>query len=196
MWASKEGGPPEVTLETTIGNFTVELYYKHAPRTCRNFIELARRGYYDNVKFHRIIKDFIVQGGDPTGTGRGGESIYGGKFEDEIKQELKHTGAGILSMANAGPNTNGSQFFITLAPCPSLDGKHTIFGRICTGMEFIKRLGSVQTDNTDSFPANGWSHCRILLSFSVCCGSLHQTEKIKILSLKLQNVTCSCDIVS
>ncbi|KAL2345254.1 hypothetical protein Fmac_006539 [Flemingia macrophylla] len=163
MWASAEGGAPEVTLETSMGSFTVELYYKHAPRTCRNFIELSRRGYYDNVKFHRIIKDFIVQGGDPTGTGRGGESIYGAKFEDEIKRELKHTGAGILSMANAGPNTNGSQFFITLAPCPSLDGntmllavqnfeilrKHTIFGRVCRGMEIIKRLGSVQTDNND-----------------------------------------------
>ncbi|GMN39429.1 hypothetical protein TIFTF001_008662 [Ficus carica] len=117
MWASAEGGAPEVTLETSMGAFTVE--------------------------------DFIVQGGDPTGTGRGGESIYGSKFDDEIKPELKHTGAGILSMANAGPNTNGSQFFITLAPCPSLDGKHTIFGRVCRGMEIIKRLGSVQTDNND-----------------------------------------------
>ncbi|KAF8397926.1 hypothetical protein HHK36_016852 [Tetracentron sinense] len=175
MWGTTEGGPPEVTLETSMGSFTVELYYKHSPRTCRNFIELSRRGYYDNVKFHRIIKDFIVQGGDPTGTGRGGESIYGkfvvvvaaamkvgdglvtvaavelysSKFEDEIKPELKHTGAGILSMANAGPNTNGSQFFITLAPTQSLDGKHTIFGRVCGGMEIIKRLGTVQTDNND-----------------------------------------------
>ncbi|TVU04523.1 hypothetical protein EJB05_47634, partial [Eragrostis curvula] len=160
MWGSAEGGTPEVTLETSMGAFTVEvittparpplrppradgislirprgrcakeassssslpMYYKHAPKTCRNFVELARRGYYDNVIFHRIIKDFIVQGGEPTGTGRGGESIYGAKFEDEIKPELKHTGAGILSMANAGPNTNGSQFFITLAPCQSLDG--------------------------------------------------------------------------
>ncbi|KAF0898411.1 hypothetical protein E2562_007249 [Oryza meyeriana var. granulata] len=122
MWGSADGGTPEVTLETSMGAFTVEMYYKHAPKTCRNFVELARRGYYDNVIFHRIIKDFIVQGGDPTGTGRGGESIYGAKFEDEIRSELKHTGAGILSMANAGPNTNGSQFFITLAPCQSLDG--------------------------------------------------------------------------
>ncbi|CAL5389198.1 unnamed protein product [Camellia sinensis] len=122
MWGSEEGEAPEVTLETSMGSFTVEMYYHHAPRTCRNFIELARRGYYDNVKFHRIIKDFIVQGGDPTGTGRGGESIYGAKFEDEITTKLKHTGAGIISMANAGPNTNGSQFFITLAPTPSLDG--------------------------------------------------------------------------
>ncbi|KAK2987395.1 hypothetical protein RJ640_020592, partial [Escallonia rubra] len=149
MWPSTDGGPPEVTLETSMGSFTVEMYYKHAPKTCKNFIELSRRGYYDSVKFHRIIKDFIVQGGDPTGTGRGGDSIYGPKFEDEINPKLKHTGAGILSMANAGPNTNGSQFFITLAPAPSLDGKHTIFGRICRGMEIIKRLGTVQTDNTD-----------------------------------------------
>ncbi|KAH0465611.1 hypothetical protein IEQ34_005714 [Dendrobium chrysotoxum] len=125
MWGSADGGPPEVTLETTMGSFTVEMYYKHTPKTCRNFVELSRRGYYDDVKFHRIIKDFMVQGGDPTGTGRGGESIYGTKFEDEIRSELKHTGAGIISMANAGPNTNGSQFFITLAPCQSLDGKES-----------------------------------------------------------------------
>ncbi|CAI0462569.1 unnamed protein product [Linum tenue] len=149
MGTSGDGGAPEVTLETSMGAFAVELYYKHAPKTCRNFLELSRRGYYDGVKFHRIIKDFIVQGGDPTGTGRGGESIYGKKFEDEIMKDLKHTGAGILSMANAGPDTNGSQFFITLAPCPNLDGKHTIFGRVCGGMEIIKRLGSVQTDKSD-----------------------------------------------
>ena len=93
-----------------------------------NFLELANRGYYNNVTFHRIIKDFMIQGGDPTGTGRGGKSIYGDKFEDEITKQLKHTGAGILSMANSGPNTNGSQFFVTLAPTPWLDGKHTIFG--------------------------------------------------------------------
>eukprot|EP00252_Welwitschia_mirabilis_P015708 TRINITY_DN3477_c0_g1_i1.p1 TRINITY_DN3477_c0_g1~~TRINITY_DN3477_c0_g1_i1.p1 ORF type:complete len:163 (+),score=31.08 TRINITY_DN3477_c0_g1_i1:134-622(+) len=142
-------GPPEVTLETSMGAITVELYNKHAPKTCRNFLELSRRGYYNNVKFHRIIKDFMVQGGDPTGTGRGGESIYGSKFEDEITRDLKHTGAGILSMANAGPNTNGSQFFITLAPTPWLDGKHTIFGRVCRGMEVVKRLGNVQTDKND-----------------------------------------------
>ncbi|KAK8971453.1 Peptidyl-prolyl cis-trans isomerase-like 2 [Platanthera guangdongensis] len=123
MWGSADGGAPEVTLETTMGSFTVEMYYKHTPKTCRNFVELSRRGYYDDVKFHRIIKDFMVQGGDPTGTGRGGESIYGSKFEDEIRSELKHTGAGIISMANAGPNTNGSQFFITLSPCQSLDVK-------------------------------------------------------------------------
>eukprot|EP00270_Netrium_digitus_P014692 TRINITY_DN5041_c0_g1_i1.p1 TRINITY_DN5041_c0_g1~~TRINITY_DN5041_c0_g1_i1.p1 ORF type:complete len:163 (+),score=31.05 TRINITY_DN5041_c0_g1_i1:69-557(+) len=140
---------PKVTLETTMGPLIFELYHKHAPKTCRNFLELSRRKYYDGTKFHRVIKDFMVQGGDPTGTGRGGESIYGEKFEDEISRELKHTGAGILSMANAGPNTNGSQFFITLAPTPWLDGKHTIFGRVYGGMDVVKRLGNVQTDKND-----------------------------------------------
>lgn len=91
----------------------------------------------------------MIQGGDPTGTGRGGQSIYGNKFEDEITRELKHTGAGILSMANAGPNTNGSQFFVTLAPQPHLDGKHTVFGRVYSGLDVIKRLGNVQTDRND-----------------------------------------------
>ncbi|CAI5535532.1 unnamed protein product [Closterium sp. Naga37s-1] len=126
------------------------MYHKHAPKTCRNFLELSRRGYYNGTKFHRVIKDFMAQGGDPTGTGRGGESIYGAKFEDEITRELKHTGAGVLSMANAGPNTNGSQFFLTLAPTPWLDGKHTIFGRVSHGMDVLKRLGNVQADRTDS----------------------------------------------
>jgi peptidyl-prolyl cis-trans isomerase-like 1 len=139
----------EVTIHTTMGTFTVELYPSHAPKTCKNFAELARRGYYDNTIFHRIIPDFMVQAGDPTGTGRGGESIYGGKFADEIRRELKHTGAGILSMANAGPNTNGSQFFITLAPCPHLDGKHTVFGRISSGMPTVQRLGLARTDGSD-----------------------------------------------
>ena len=91
----------------------------------------------------------MVQGGDPTGTGRGGESIYGGKFEDEITRNLKHCGAGIVSMANAGPNTNGSQFFITLKPTPFLDGKHTIFGRIYSGMGVVQRMGLVPTDKDD-----------------------------------------------
>ena len=96
----------QVNLETSMGSITIELYTKHAPKTCKNFAELARRGYYDGIIFHRVIKDFMIQGGDPTGTGRGGESIYGKKFEDEFTRELKHTGAGILSMANSGPNTS------------------------------------------------------------------------------------------
>ncbi|XP_064824170.1 peptidyl-prolyl cis-trans isomerase-like 1 isoform X2 [Oncorhynchus masou masou] len=123
--------PPTVSLETTMGIIVVELYWRHAPKTCKNFAELARRGYYNNTKFHRIIKDFMVQGGDPTGTGRGGASIFGKQFEDELNPDLKFTGAGILAMANAGPDTNGSQFFLTLGPTQWLDGKHSIFGRVC-----------------------------------------------------------------
>jgi peptidyl-prolyl cis-trans isomerase-like 1 len=99
----------DVALETSLGIIVVELYESHAPRTCENFAKLAQRGYYDGTIFHRIIKDFMIQGGDPTGTGRGGRSIYGDKFADEIDPTLKHTGAGILSMANSGKDTNGSQ---------------------------------------------------------------------------------------
>lgn len=132
-----------------MGTIQFELYWQHAPKTCKNFQELAKRGYYDSTLFHRIIVDFMIQGGDPSGTGRGGASIYGEKFEDEIHPELKHTGAGILSMANSGPNTNGSQFFITLAPTPWLDGKHTIFGRVKSGMRIVERMGLVAVDGSD-----------------------------------------------
>ncbi|XP_014674845.1 PREDICTED: peptidyl-prolyl cis-trans isomerase-like 1 isoform X2 [Priapulus caudatus] len=132
-----------------MGGMVVELYWHHAPNTCRNFAELARRGYYGNTKFHRIITDFMVQAGDPTATGRGGASIYGKVFADEIHPALKHTGAGILSMANSGPNTNGSQFFITLAPTQWLDGKHAIFGRISQGIGVLNKMGLVETDQGD-----------------------------------------------
>ncbi|VDN59327.1 unnamed protein product [Dracunculus medinensis] len=141
--------PPFVALETSMGNIIIELYWKHAPKTCRNFAELARRGYYNGTIFHRIIADFIIQGGDPTGTGKGGASIYGDRFPDEIDDNLKHTGAGIISMANAGPNTNGSQFFITLGPTQHLDGKHTIFGRVAAGMKVVQKIGLVDVDNND-----------------------------------------------
>ncbi|KAI9644391.1 Peptidyl-prolyl cis-trans isomerase-like 1 [Ciborinia camelliae] len=159
-----------IALETTMGTITLELYPQHAPKTCLNFRTLIQRGYYDNLLIHRIIANFMIQSGDPTGTGRGGTSIYGDKFEDEIippgppgpsssststssstssLQPLKHTGAGILSMANSGPNTNGSQFFLTLAPTPWLDGKHTIFGRVTRGMGVLKRMGMVRTGEGD-----------------------------------------------
>ncbi|RFU73343.1 peptidyl-prolyl cis-trans isomerase-like 1 [Trichoderma arundinaceum] len=138
-----------VVLETTMGTITLELYTSHAPKTCTNFTTLVSRGYYTSTIFHRIIPNFMIQGGDPTGTGRGGSSIYGDKFDDEIDPALKHTGAGILSMANAGPNTNGSQFFITLAPTPWLDGKHTIFGRVKSGLSVVKRMGLVPTGPED-----------------------------------------------
>lgn len=158
------------------GSITVELYNNHAPKvrkilatyskssclsllpiytnslslkTCNNFSTLAQRGYYNDVTFHRIIPNFMLQTGDPTGTGRGGASIYGEKFEDEIDPGLKHTGAGVLSMANSGKNTNGSQFFITLAPTPWLDGKHTIFGRVKSGLRVVQRMGLVKTGAED-----------------------------------------------
>lgn len=130
-----------------MGVVELELYYKHAPNTCYNFGELANQHYYDDTIFHRVIQDFMIQGGDPSGTGKGGESIFGGSFKDEITKELKHCGAGILSMANHGKDTNGSQFFITLAPTPWLDGKHTIFGRVSKGMEVVYQISMVETDN-------------------------------------------------
>ncbi|KAK2048356.1 cyclophilin type peptidyl-prolyl cis-trans isomerase/CLD [Colletotrichum somersetense] len=138
-----------VVLETSMGTIVLELYTAHAPKTCTNFSTLASRGYYNDTVVHRIIPNFMVQAGDPTGTGRGGTSIYGDKFADEIHPALKHTGAGVLSMANAGPDTNGSQFFITLAPTPWLDGKHTIFGRVKNGLSVVKRMGLVKTGPED-----------------------------------------------
>lgn len=141
--------PPKCEMKTSMGVIEIELYWHHAPKTCCNFAELCRRGYYNKTKFHRIIKDFMIQGGDPTATGRGGGSIYGPQFEDEFHKELKHTGAGILSMANSGPNSNGSQFFITLAPTQWLDGKHTIFGRISSGMKIVDMMGMVETSAQD-----------------------------------------------
>ncbi|KAF8550476.1 hypothetical protein OG21DRAFT_1513998 [Imleria badia] len=138
-----------VVLETNMGDIQLELYWDHAPKSCKNFAELAKRGYYNGVTFHRIIADFMIQTGDPTGTGRGGTSIYGQRFEDEIHPELRFTGAGILAMANSGPNTNGSQFFISLAPTPFLDNQHTIFGRVSSGMRVVQRLGAVAVDAQD-----------------------------------------------
>uniref|UniRef100_A0A7S1C639 Peptidyl-prolyl cis-trans isomerase n=1 Tax=Bicosoecida sp. CB-2014 TaxID=1486930 RepID=A0A7S1C639_9STRA len=140
---------PTVTLTTSAGDVELELYYRHAPKACKNFSQLAKSGYYNGTIFHRVIKGFMVQGGDPSGTGKGGDSIYGRPFEDEVTPELRHTGAGVLSMANAGPNTNRSQFFITLAPTLWLDGKHTIFGRVRSGMRVVQRLGAVATGAGD-----------------------------------------------
>ncbi|MCJ1314536.1 heme binding [Agyrium rufum] len=139
----------DVAFDTSMGTIVLELYNDHAPKTCTNFSTLVQRGYYNNQIFHRIIPNFMLQTGDPTGTGRGGASIYGEKFADEIHPSLKHTGAGILSMANSGPNTNGSQFFITLAPTPWLDGKHTIFGRVKSGLRVVQRMGLVKTNAED-----------------------------------------------
>ncbi|HOJ18606.1 MAG: peptidylprolyl isomerase [Ignavibacteriales bacterium] len=132
-------------MKTTMGEIEIELFDKLTPKTVNNFVGLANKGYYNGVIFHRVIDNFMIQGGDPTGTGRGGESIYGKKFEDEIVSTLRHDGAGILSMANAGPNTNGSQFFITLVATPWLDGKHTVFGKVISGMDIVQAIGKVAT---------------------------------------------------
>ncbi|KAF1818084.1 peptidylprolyl isomerase [Dissoconium aciculare CBS 342.82] len=141
--------PKSVTLNTTLGAIKIALFSSQTPRTCQNFATLAKLGKYDNVIFHRIIAGFMIQGGDPTGTGRGGSSIYGAKFEDEIVPSLKHDSKGVLSMANSGPGTNGSQFFITLAPTPHLNGKHSVFGKVVEGMDVVDKLGAVRTNAGD-----------------------------------------------
>lgn len=129
-----------IVIHTEKGDIQLELYPDKTPKTVQNFATLAKRGYYNGLTFHRVIDNFMIQGGDPTGTGAGGESIYGAKFEDEIVADLKHDGPGVLSMANAGPNTNGSQFFITRVATPWLDGKHTVFGKVIKGMEVVNSI--------------------------------------------------------
>ncbi|KAJ9610214.1 hypothetical protein H2200_004991 [Cladophialophora chaetospira] len=146
---SSQGRKQGVLLTTNYGDIGIVLFSEHAPKTCKNFAGLADSGKYDGVIFHRIIQDFMIQGGDPTGTGRGGESIFGGKFEDEFHRDLRHTSRGILSMANSGPGTNGSQFFITLGPTPHLDGKHTVFGQVVSGLEVVDAIGNTRTDSQD-----------------------------------------------
>jgi peptidyl-prolyl cis-trans isomerase B (cyclophilin B) len=124
-------------METSQGNIELELYPRYAPKTVNNFVFLIREGYYDGVTFHRVIKNFVIQGGDPTGTGRGGP---GYQFEDEFRgNPLKHE-TGVISMANAGPGTNGSQFFITHSPQPHLDGHHTVFGKVVQGQEVVDAI--------------------------------------------------------
>ena len=137
---------PKAAFSTNQGDFTVELFEDLAPETAGNFIKLSNDGYYNGIIFHRIIEGFMIQGGDPTGTGRGGP---GYTIQDEFHPELRHDGEGVLSMANAGPNTGGSQFFITLAPTAWLDGKHAVFGKVVEGMDVIRKIGSVQTGAGD-----------------------------------------------
>jgi cyclophilin family peptidyl-prolyl cis-trans isomerase len=136
-------------IQTNMGTIEIELYADKAVKTVQNFVGLAEKKYYDGIIFHRVIDNFMIQGGDPTGTGSGGQSIWGRPFEDEVKTGLKHSSEGILSMANAGPNTNGSQFFITLRDTPWLDGKHTIFGKVISGMDVVKAIGKVKTNQND-----------------------------------------------
>ena len=148
-------------FQTTLGDFTVELFDKQAPKTVANFANLAdgskewkhpktgeshKKPFYDGLVFHRIIEGFMIQGGDPLGQGFGGP---GYQFEDEFHPDLRHDRAGILSMANAGPNSNGSQFFITLGPTPHLDRKHSVFGRVVEGLDVVEKIGRVPTDRND-----------------------------------------------
>ncbi|OVE83951.1 peptidylprolyl isomerase [Natronolimnobius baerhuensis] len=155
-------GNVTATLHTNKGDIDVELYDDRAPSTVDNFVGLATGGktwtdpesgdevdgeaLYDDVAFHRVIEDFMIQGGDPTETGRGGP---GYQFDDEFHDELRHDDAGILSMANSGPNTNGSQFFITLGPQPHLDDRHSVFGKVTDGMDVVEEIGSVDTGRND-----------------------------------------------
>ena len=145
--AKQYKNPPEMVIDpkkkykarfkTSKGDIVVELFADKAPKTVNNFVFLARDGFYDNTTFHRVIKPFMVQGGDPTGTGMGGP---GYKFADEFHPSLRHSGPGILSMANAGPNTNGSQFFITHVATPHLDNHHAVFGKVIEGMDVLNAI--------------------------------------------------------
>lgn len=134
------------TFDTSMGTFKIELFDDLAPNTVKNFADLAQKGFYDGIIFHRVIDQFMIQGGCPEGIGTGGP---GYKIPDEFGKGLKHNKPGILSMANAGANTGGSQFFITLVPTPWLDGKHAIFGQVTEGMEIVEKIGKVPTDSRD-----------------------------------------------
>ncbi len=147
MPAKKYASPPAMTIDpakaysatisTDKGDIVIELHADKAPKTVNNFVFLARDGFYDGVLFHRVIANFMAQGGDPTGTGTGGP---GYTFQDEFHASLRHSGPGILSMANAGPNTNGSQFFLTHVATPWLDGKHSVFGKVTKGMDVLMAI--------------------------------------------------------
>ncbi len=140
------GKNPIAVFETSKGTFKVELNADKAPQTVNNFVSLSRKGFYDGLIFHRVIDGFMIQGGDPKGNGTGGP---GYSIPDEFSKDLRHSGAGILSMANAGPNSGGSQFFITLAPTPWLDGKHAVFGNVSEGLDVVKMIGKAKTGSQD-----------------------------------------------
>lgn len=146
---NKKADHPVVVFETTQGNFEVTLFPDKAPKAVENFLGLAQKNYYNDVVFHRVIKAFMIQGGDPLGNGTGGESLWGKPFEDEFSPELKFDRVGMLAMANRGPKTNGSQFFITTAKTPWLDRKHTIFGEVTKGYDIVKKIESTEVDGRD-----------------------------------------------
>jgi len=136
-------------LETNVGTIEIKLFPDVAPKAVENFQKLIAKGYYNGLTFHRVIKNFMIQGGDPTGTGAGGESIWGGMFEDEFKDGVSFDRPGLLAMANAGPGTNGSQFFITTVPTPWLTKHHTIFGEVVTGMDVVRKIEGAKADPND-----------------------------------------------
>ena len=138
-----------VVLDTNQGLIQIKLMPDIAPRACENFLRLVEQGYYDETTFHRVIKDFMIQGGDPTGTGHGGNSIWGKPFEDEVNLDVPFNRGGLVAMANSGPNTNRSQFFITTVISPWLNMHHTIFGEVISGYDVVQRIESVATDSRD-----------------------------------------------
>lgn len=138
-----------VILKTTQGDIKLRLFPKIAPKACENFVKLVEKGYYNGIIFHRVIKDFMIQGGDPTGSGCGGNSIWGHPFEDEFDANVGFDKQGLLAMANAGPSTNGSQFFITTVPTPWLHMHHTIFGEVAEGYEVVKKIENCETGFMD-----------------------------------------------
>ncbi|SFZ97709.1 Peptidyl-prolyl cis-trans isomerase [hydrothermal vent metagenome] len=143
---------PIVVLETNIGKIELKLYPKVAPLAVQNFTTHVKKGYYNGLIFHRIIKDFMIQGGDPRGNGTGGESIWGKPFKDEFASNVVFDRPYLLAMANSGPKTNGSQFFITLAPTPWLNGKHTIFGEVIKGKEVVRKMEKVSVEQGSNKP--------------------------------------------
>lgn len=146
---NKTVNQPVVVFETNMGNIEITLKPDVAPKTCENFIGLVQKQYYDGIVFHRVIKSFMIQGGDPTGTGAGGESIWGKAFGDEVSPKIRFDKPGLLAMANRGPNTNGSQFFITTVATPWLHMKHTIFGEVTAGYDVVKKIETTQTGPGD-----------------------------------------------
>jgi peptidylprolyl isomerase len=138
---------PIVCIETTQGVIEIKLHPEIAPKTCENFLGLIHNNYYNDVTFHRVIKNFMIQTGDPTGTGAGGKSFWGKPFEDEVKKDIKFDKKGLVAMANAGPNTNGSQFFITTVLTPWLNMHHTIFGEVISGYDVVEKIEKSPTDS-------------------------------------------------
>ena len=136
----------KIKIETTLGDIYADLYAKEVPKTVENFVTLAKKGFYDGILFHRVIPEFMIQTGDPTGTGMGGP---GYQFADEFSPNLKHDKAGVLSMANAGPNTNGSQFFITDVPTPHLNNRHSVFGQVTQGVDIVHKIANAPRDAND-----------------------------------------------